>query len=359
MPDSLPSIADLLKPETLAPFMGERPATVTARPFRSADGYSGGELERVEALGMRRMTFVLKHIRMADDWLMQITHDTRARAVVAWETGLLGLLPGEFEHGVLACAREGDEAAILMRDLGESLFPPGDDMISAADNARLLRAMARLHAAFWERSELAQPSAGFVELRDHVALLTPPNVQQLLGRGYGIPEMATEGWELLLLRSPAGLVSAIGPLLEDVEPVVAAMHRTPQTVTHGDWKIGNLGLTGEAQPRVVIIDWAMVGPGPGAFELAWYLAVNSARLPVAKEQCIETYRAALASALGPRYSDSWWKPQLGLSLLAGFLVLGWQKALGAFGDGDPVTVAREAAEVEWWSARALEGVRLL
>jgi hypothetical protein len=137
------------------------------------------------------------------------------------------------------------------------------------------------------------------------------------------------------------------------------MLETPQTVLHGDCKLGNFGLTHELVPRVVLIDWAMVGPGPGAFDLAWYLAVNSARLPVSKEACIETYRAALGDALGPRFSESWWERQLALSLLGGFLLAGWQKALGAFGGTEPSTVERELAEVGWWSARALEGARLL
>lgn len=359
MASSLPSIADLLDPDTLAAFIGERPAVVTVRPFGSADSFSGSQLEIVEAVGTSSTRFVLKHVRMANDWLMQLTHDSLARAVAAWESDLLAMLPDEIVHGVLLCAREGDRAAILMRDLGQAMFPPGDLPIGVDENVRLLRAMAIMHATFWEREGLADPAAGFIELRDHVALLTPSSVQPLVGRGYGIPELAAEGWEMLRGRAAADLWAALRSVVDDVTPVVEAMLETPQTVLHGDCKLGNFGLTHELVPRVVLIDWAMVGPGPGAFDLAWYLAVNSARLPVSKEACIETYRAALGDALGPRFSESWWERQLALSLLGGFLLAGWQKALGAFGGTEPSTVERELAEVGWWSARALEGARLL
>jgi hypothetical protein len=79
----------------------------------------------------------------------------------------------------------------------------------------------------------------------------------------------------------------------------------------------------------VLLDWAVVGTAPPAVDLAWYLAVNSARLPVSREETIETYLRHLREALGDRLQLSWWEPQLDLALLGAFVQLGWPKIFGA------------------------------
>jgi hypothetical protein len=150
----------------------------------------------------------------------------------------------------------------------------------------------------------------------------------------------------------------IGALLDDPEPLCAALRRYPQTLIHGDWKFGNMGLTAAPERRVVLLDWDRVGEGPAALDLAWYLAVNSARLPERKEDSIARYRAALAARLGGAFSDDWWAPQLDLCLLGGFVQLGWPKLLGAM-LGDEATRARERAELDWWAARVRVGARRL
>ena len=73
----------------------------------------------------------------------------------------------------------------------------------------------------------------------------------------------------------------------------------------------------------------MIGPAPPGVDLAWYLAVNSARLPVPKKAAIACFRRELERRLGNRFDEQWWQPQLELSLLGGFLQLGWAKVLGA------------------------------
>jgi aminoglycoside phosphotransferase (APT) family kinase protein len=108
----------------------------------------------------------------------------------------------------------------------------------------------------------------------------------------------------------------------------------------------------------VLLDWAVVGLAPPAVDLAWYLAVNSARLPISKEATIDAYRDRLAGALGSRFDPAWWQPQLELALLGGFLQLGWPKAFGAV-RGDAATQQRERAELTWWSRAVLAGAERL
>jgi aminoglycoside phosphotransferase (APT) family kinase protein len=130
-------------------------------------------------------------------------------------------------------------------------------------------------------------------------------------------------------------------------------------VIHGDWKLGNLGLTDGGPARhTVLLDWAQVGIAPPAVDLGWYLAVNSARIPVTREATIDTFLRCLRDALGDRFAQAWWEPQLDLALLGAFVQLGWPKILGAL-RGDPGVREREQDEVRWWSERVLRGARRL
>jgi thiamine kinase-like enzyme len=158
-----------------------------------------------------------------------------------------------------------------------------------------------------------------------------------------VPVIAFDGWHRFEQRAPRRVFEVIDALRRDPSPLVAAMRTTPLTFVHGDWKLGNLGIG--ADGRTVLIDWTYPGEGPCCYELAWYLAVNRARMPISKEDTIDQFRAALE-----RHgieTESWFERQLRLSLLAGLVVFGWEKALG------------DDAELGWWCDRASEGVRLL
>ena len=69
------------------------------------------------------------------------------------------------------------------------------------------------------------------------------------------------------------------------------LRTTPQTFVPGDWKFGNVGRRPDG--RTVLLDWAYPGEAAPCWDLTWYLALNAARLPEAKEQAIEHYRARL------------------------------------------------------------------
>ena len=103
--------------------------------------------------------------------------------------------------------------------------------------------------------------------------------------------------------------------------------------------MGNLGSYPDG--RTILIDWAYPGEGPACWDLAWYLALNRARLPESKELTIEAFRTAL-----DRYgidTNGWFDRQLDLCLLGMMATFGWEKALG------------EEAELRWWEAAAERG----
>jgi thiamine kinase-like enzyme len=158
-----------------------------------------------------------------------------------------------------------------------------------------------------------------------------------------VPKIAFDGWERFAARAPADVFDTIDALRRSPAPLVTAMRETPLTFVHGDWKLGNLGTA--ADGRTALIDWTYPGEGPCCYELTWYLAVNRARMPLSKEDTITRFRSSLeANGID---TAGWFDRQLTLSLLAGLVVFGWEKALG------------DDAELGWWCDRAREGAAAL
>jgi thiamine kinase-like enzyme len=107
--------------------------------------------------------------------------------------------------------------------------------------------------------------------------------------------------------------------------------------------MGNLGSHPDG--RTILVDWAYPGAGPPCWDLAWYLALNRARLPESKEETIEAFRGSLRThGVDPA---GWFEVQVALCLLAMMASFGWEKALG------------DDAKLGWWVERALAGARLL
>jgi thiamine kinase-like enzyme len=145
---------------------------------------------------------------------------------------------------------------------------------------------------------------------------------------------ADAGWRALRDRS---LLLADLARCVQAEPgsLVEAMAATPATFLHGDWKMGNLGR--HPGGRTILLDWAYPGAGPACWDLCWYLALNSARLPEPKEASIDRFRAAL-----DRHgvaTAGWFETQLDLCVVGIMVTFGWEKALG------------DEGELRWWEER--------
>ncbi len=356
----LPTVAALLDPEHLGRIEGRRVQRIHHEPLVTVDGLSEVPLERIVAGGPDgTRSFVLKRLAYASDWVMRATGDTLGRPVVAWTSGLLDRLPPCIEHGIVACAHDGAGWAVLMRDVEDTLVPPGDTPITSGEQEHFLAHMAAMHATLWEQRQWAHVSPGLCSLRQRYSALAPGTMRRADIKASAVPQMAVFGWDLLEDAVAPGVAAAVRALLHDPGPLCAALRAYPQTVIHGDWKLGNLGLTnGGSERRTVLLDWALVGVAPPAVDLAWYLAVNSARLPVTREATIETFVRCLRDVLGDRFALSWWEPQLDLALLGAFVQLGWSKVFGAL-QGAPGVREREQDEVCWWSERVLCGARRL
>lgn len=331
-----------LVPRAAASSIDELVAGATERgPLGGTDGKSGSTLERVVIDGER---FVLKHLHPDGDWTMRGFGDLGCRPVAAWATGLLDAVPPTIDHAVVAAAtglgRNGWGGALLLHDVSEHLVPEGDAPLRLEDHRQLLDHLADLSATFWGAEAVPE----LLSLESRWSMFGPgwQIAEEALGWPDAVPRIAADGWARFATRAAADVRETVDGLRHDIGPLVRAVRQTPLTFLHGDWKLGNLGI---APDRTVLLDWTYPGTGPVAHDLAWYLALNRARLPESKEASIDALRAAL-EARGIA-TAGWWDRQVDLCLLGALVQFGWEKALG---DDD---------ELGWWSDRARDGARRL
>lgn len=307
-------------------------------PWKTADSLSGSRFERVVIDGV---PLVVKYISVDDDWIMRATGDLGGRQLTLVSSGVLSTLPASIDHAIVGCApftsdRGRMGVALLMRDVSTALVPAGNEPISLALHRGFIEHMASFHVAYWGFRD----AYGLFPMAHHYVFLTPAMAELEAATPHAdpVPPAVADGWRRLGERHPAD-ARILRELANDPGSLVAALQRGPQTLIHGDWKLGNLGRDGDT---TILLDWDRTGEGPPLVDLAWYLAVNCDRLPETKEDTIGAYRAALESA--GIATDSWWDEQLAAALAGAFLQLGWSKT------GDD-------AEFGWWNDRLAEWAR--
>jgi hypothetical protein len=299
-------------------------------PWSTADSLSGSRFERVVIDGKPH---VVKYISVDSDWIMRATGDLGRRQLTLLSSGVLAALPDSIDHAIVGCAPLTSDSgvALLMRDVSDAMIPAGDKPIEARLHRGFINDMAALHAAYWGFED---DDATLFPFAHHYVILTPAMaaLEAATQHSDAVPPAVAEGWRQLSARYPRD-AHTLRSLVHDPWPLVAALQEGPQTLIHGDWKLGNLGHDGS---RTILLDWDRTGRGAALVDLAWYLAVNCDRLPESKEASIAAYRAALESS--GIATGAWWDQQLAAALAGAFLQLGWSKT------GD-------AREFGWWSER--------
>ena len=302
-------------------------------PWSTADSLSGSRFERVVIDGEPH---IVKYISLESDWIMRATGDLGRRQLTLLASTVLAALPDSIDHAIVGCAPLTSSsghtgAALLMRDVSGAMVPPGNDPIAERWHRGFIDDMAAMHAAYWGFED---GDSALFPFAHHYVILTPAMaaLEAATQHSDPVPPAVAAGWRELSVRYPED-ARKLRALAEDPGPLVAALLAGPQTLIHGDWKLGNLGRDGS---RTILLDWDRTGRGAALVDLAWYLAVNCDRLPESKEATIAAYRAALESR--GIATEAWWDQQLGASLAGAFLQLGWSKT------GD-------AREFGWWSER--------
>lgn len=321
-----------------------------------ADSATGAMLERLvlPATLEGPVRYVVKRLRPRGDWIGRATNDERMREYRLAAGGIYQALPEGIQTAVAGAVELAGGAALVMHDVSPALVPPGDEPISEEQAARSLRALARLHSTFYGFPARLLAGLGLCVPAHWLMMLSPATAER--ERGATPPDPVTprlqSGWDIFARLAPDAW-EIIAPLLGDASPVVQALRSCPDTLVHGDAKAGNLAFDDE---RVILLDWSQTMRAPGALDLGWYLAVNSARLPIAREAAIEIYRSTREELGRLPAAGEQWERELAVSLLAGTLRLGWAKALGASSD-DPARRVRERAELDGWANAALAGRR--
>ncbi|HTQ89910.1 MAG TPA: phosphotransferase [Streptosporangiaceae bacterium] len=297
------------------------------------DARAGAIFERV-AVGSQ--SFFVKQLSASSDWVMRVAGDHVHRPYLVWQSGILDQTPGCVDHTMVAMdlAGAGDDAVltIVMRDVGESLVPPGDTVVPMSQHAAFIAHMAAMASTFWGW----QDHIGLTTMAQRLRFFAPDNIAAELGAAEvpGPLAAAAAGWLALAERSPL-LSAAARRIHDDPEILTARLSGLPGTFLHGDWKMGNLGSHPDG--RTILLDWTLPGAGPACWDLCWYLALNRARLPEPKEGAISRFLAALEDR--GIATASWWQEQLDLCLIGIMATFGWEKALG------------DADELSWWEAQ--------
>jgi hypothetical protein len=295
-------------------------------------GYSGSSISRL--LRGDGAAFILKRMSIERDWIMRATADVDCREVQFAAATLS--LPPSVRMPTLGAARDGDEYALLMRDITPHLIPPDVETISASQLDRILTAVATLHAA--------PPPAGGVSwcgLRERLTLLTPGAIAIAAAYGAPVARDVQAGWRLFDRHAQPDAVAVVHRLFDDLAPLLRALDELPPALLHGDLKLDNVGL--DEGGAIWLIDWAMTLIAPAAVELGWFLAINSRRLPVSLDDVMQRYADAARLPTPLRAIHD------ALTVLCGLLLRGWRKALDA--------EAGDSAELEWWCERALAAAK--
>jgi len=335
------------------------------------DGWSGATFTTVADSDGRR--YVLKRTSLGADWIARATRDDRLREgwLAALPQDALSWMPGSMVP-YLGAAADGDGVVILMPDLSNELIawerPGHDPAIDRDILARVVRAIARLHAMPWQEvlgSALERDgdeAPPWCPLPERLALLSPRSAAGYSADGNPVGDRFLEGWGLFDRRAPAAARDLIARLDGEPSPLVEALRRLPSRGLHGDLKLANVALLPEE--RVAYIDWQMTLVAPVAVELGWFLVSNSASLPLTPDSIVEGYREALAwdsgrwgaGDQGHDFDDlvGDWDAQRDLTWIVGLLLRGWRKGTDADAGVTLPSGVSAVDDLAWWCERAVE-----
>jgi hypothetical protein len=348
------SVEALLMPETLTELTGAAVVAVREVPLdERASAWSGSGVTTivVEVAEGSQRRFVLKRVSAAWDYFMRATNDDLGREAGVWRAGLLDRLPAEIGHSYLACARDDDGWAILMRDIGPALILKRG-AITYDEHIAILNGLAAMHATFWDAPELAEPTTGLCPPDIHYSIISPATARRNADAPGVMPQAAQQGWDNLATLLDPRLYDLCLSLSNDPAPLVAALARFPQTLVHGDARIANIAIEQvDNLPRPILIDWAIAGVNVAPLDLIWYLGARTPWLPGDRLEAMTIYRDALARHLGDRFNPDEWQAMLDLSILGGLIRFGWYTASEIARGSE-----QARADLAFWEAKARAGV---
>ena len=302
------SIEQLLAPETLSRLLAKPITRVACQPLNGHSGLAGGQLHYVDTDDER---FVLKRMSIATDWIMFASEDQLCRSVTLWRYGLLDQLRPNLEHRIIACARDGDEWAILMDDL-TGLIYTWDKPMPPKLVPVFLDTLARLHATYWNDPRLHNSRLGLCDPSQLLNQTSLPMAQRYKQLSMGVlPTWIREGWEVLAELLDPDVYKLMQNLIENPQPLFDALRRYPYTLLHGDYRAENLAHPSEP----VVLDWQEATCSLMTIDLAWFVKHGYVRETMGQLQAVDYYRDRLETYLHQRFDNLDWQAMVDLGYL--------------------------------------------
>jgi hypothetical protein len=318
------------------------------------DGWSGASFTTIDRDDGTR--FVVKRTSLGQDWIARATADDRLREAWFAEAAVddAALATGTLPY--LGAAADGDGAAILMPDLTAELIawdrPGAESVVDEPTLDVVLGALARLHASSWAD---ALEDAPWTPVGPRLRLLTPRSAAGYAAAGNPVGDRFLQGWSAFRLEASRAAMQVVERLDDDPAPLLAALHELPSRGLHGDLKLANVAV--DADDRVELIDWQMPMRAPVAVELGWLLVSNSGSLPLAPDDVLERYRAAVTAAPGGDAALGDWDAQVDLTWIVGLLLRGWRKGLDAEDEVTLPSGMTAAADLALWCRMAVDAAK--
>ena len=306
-----------------------RDRIVRREPFDTGEGKSGSALERVTLDDGREL--VLKH-EAPDDLVAQVIPGGADRISVLWESGVFPRAASVVDHGIVTVERDGHEWLVFIRDLSDALILESRT-VSRAEHRRIVHGIARLHDTF-----RGEPLPELCSLADQFRMLAPATVSTISDRDHFLPPLVLRGWELWPDAVPGDVAGAVLAVHDRADDLAAQLITHDTTLIHGDLRLANLGLRGDA---LALIDWGtLTAVAPSALDWAVYLATDIQRVDVTHDEFLDDIRVAEG---GRHDADA-----TSLALLGALAIMGWNKALDLFDIDDEAWRAQQRADLDWW-----------
>ena len=321
------SVEQMLAPETMSELSGKSIRYVRYNPMEK-QGASGSQLMAVEAeSNPTKEHYVLKRLSRSIDWMMVAGEDHLCRSVTLWQSGLLDKLQPKIDHAILACARDGDGWAILMRDVSESLIQAPHYPLTQVHIA--IEALSALHATFWQHPALQDHNIGLGDIGSMLRAFSPRTARRYQNIP-GLPDKWSnwiiDSKALLLEMVSLDVADALIELQNNLQSLIKVLESGPYTLLHGDYGGHNLGLSSNGKTKIYLLDWGLTGYGLPMVDLGWFVDGVVSRSDLLPNAAIDYYRQCLEKRLDRPFEDQDWQHWQELGRLTHILRLGFVMA---------------------------------
>jgi len=249
-----------------------------------------------------------------------------------WLASVTRDLPRPLTCPIFFVEHRDGEWRLLMRDVSAGIRARGQ--FDDADERTLVEAIARLHAHWWDRPDLA--TLDILTVAESTRFWAEP-LTALLGGSDG--DAAPWARAVLAAFTPmAALVPRFVELAGDDDARfylalardrawLAGLDAGPHTLLHGDLRRANISF--ESSSQLALIDWELAGRGPAAVDLAYHAFLhfwaypNRDAEPDDHPELVEHYLDALETELGHAIDRRQFARQWELGWLRAFVVLGY------------------------------------